>query len=166
MFQIRLSEIPEGHSSKTIRFGGGDHPFVADKVIDGVIQLQFNRQLRFVQVDLEIEANVQLVCDRSLESFIYTVKQPYHILFKADSVEESSDHKGSIRNINTADNSINLELDIRDTILVNIPIRKIHPSFLDENGNPIDMEPLQFGSSDADGEIVDPRWNALKNLKD
>jgi uncharacterized protein len=53
--------------------------------------------------------------------------------------------------------------ELRDSILLEIPIKKLHPRFYDEHGEPLPFT-KQFGTSDVPEE--DPRWDALKNLKD
>jgi uncharacterized metal-binding protein YceD (DUF177 family) len=108
-----------------------------------------------------------LICDRSLDAFDHGVHQNYEVLFKAEEVEESANEKGAIRNYDHASKQIDLEQDVRDTILLNLPTKKLHPRFLDEDGNPEEVLNEQFGDiPDEDEEQIDPRWEKLKDLKD
>jgi len=62
---------------------------------------------------------------------------------------------------------IDLEQDVRDTILLNLPTKKLHPRYLDEDGNPKEVLNEQFGDiPDEDEETIDPRWEKLKDLKE
>ena len=82
-------------------------------------------------------------------------------------MEESADENGAIRNIDGASQQIDIEQDVLDTLLVSLPAKKLHPRFLDEDGNPVELLNQQFGEADEEqtGETIDPRWEALKELK-
>ncbi len=61
---------------------------------------------------------------------------------------------------------IDLAQDVRDTILLNLPTKKLHPRFLDEDGNPAEAISVKFGEAPAgNDDLIDPRWAALKELK-
>ena len=50
-------------------------------------------------------------------------------------------------------------------LLLSLPTKRIHPRYLDEEGNPKELLHEQFGSYTDVENSVDPRWEALKNLK-
>jgi uncharacterized metal-binding protein YceD (DUF177 family) len=54
---------------------------------------------------------------------------------------------------------------VLDTLLVHLPVKKLHPRFLDEDGNPKEFVAESFGEADEEEDAIDPRWEALKDLK-
>tara|TARA_R110000868_G_scaffold37111_9_gene131485 strand:- start:20247 stop:20753 length:507 start_codon:yes stop_codon:yes gene_type:complete len=167
MFKFKIFEIPEGKSERKLQLKAGVLNLDEVKLKSGTIDIEFNRTLHFIQTKLTFDVIVELICDRSLDTFDFEVNQNYEILFKQEKIEESADENGSIRNIDIASQQIDIEQDVLDTILVSLPAKKLHPRFLDEDGNPIEFQTQQFGESDNDqeGENIDPRWDALKDLK-
>lgn len=167
MFKFKIFEIPEGKSERTLQLNAGDLDLGEVTLKGGTIHIEFNRALHFIQAKLTFDLNVELICDRSLDTFDFDANQNYEILFKEEEIEESADENGAIRNMDIASQQINIEQDVLDTILVSLPAKKLHPRFLDENGNPIEFLNQQFGDieNDQEGEAIDPRWEALKDLK-
>lgn len=166
MLKFKIFEIPEGHSQRTVELKSDDLE-IDDVPFDGAIMdIDFYRTLQFIQVKFELKANIKLICDRSLDEFDHQIETNYQVLFKAEEVEEAADENGSIRNIDVNSKQIDLEQDVLDTIMLNLPVKKLHPRFLDEDGNPKEFVNEQFGDhSDEDEETIDPRWEALKELK-
>ncbi len=167
MFKFKIFEIPEGKSERTIQLSADDLDLGEVSFKSGTIDIEFNRSLHFILAKLKFDVKVELVCDRSLDNFDYKVHQNYEILFKEEEIEESADENGSIRNIDFASKQIDIEQDVLDTILVSLPAKKLHPRFLDEDGNPTEFLNEKFGETDdeEEGDNIDPRWEALKDLK-
>ncbi|MFH5833488.1 YceD family protein [Halalkalibaculum sp. DA3122] len=167
--EFKIVEIPEGSSERTLGLDRedldlGDYPFLG-----GSIDLSFYRTLHFIRVDFTVDSDIELVCDRSLEPFEYPIKADYEVLFKVDVKEETETEEGAVRRFNFSSNTLNIEEEVRDTILLNIPIKKLHPKYLDEQGNPRDFQEKSFGDlkeEEEDSELADPRWEKLKKLKD
>jgi uncharacterized metal-binding protein YceD (DUF177 family) len=168
MFTFKIFEIPDGKSERTLRARSEDLDLKDVELNQADIHIQFERGLHFIRTLLHINAQVTLICDRSLDPFIFTIDKDFEILFKEDATEESTDEKSAVRSIDTASQEIDIEQDVLDTILVHLPVKKLHPRFLDEHGQPIDFVDQQFGADDQDSEQdehTDPRWDALKKLK-
>lgn len=167
MFKFKIFEIPEGKSEEKLQLKAEDLDLGEVSLKGGTINIEFNRTLHFIQTKLTFDVMLELICDRSLDPFDYKVEEKYEILFKEEKVEESADENGSIRNIDVVSKQIDIEQDVLDTILVSLPVKKLHPRFLDENGNPIELFNQQFGEAgeEQEGESIDPRWEALKDLK-
>ncbi len=167
MFKFKIFEIPEGKSERSVQLNKGDLDLGEVSLQSGTIHIDFNRTTHFIQVQLALDISVVLTCDRSLDEYPYQVKTEYQVLFKQEQVEESIDQQTAIRNIDHASKQINIEQDVLDTILVNVPTKKLHPRFLDEDGNPKESFSQTFGESsdENDEDYVDPRWEALKALK-
>lgn len=166
--EFNIVEIPEGSSERTLELEDEDLDVYPYAFLGGEIDLTFYRTDHFIRVNFTIESEVELVCDRSLKPFAYTIEADYEVLFKTDIQEETEDEKGAVRRFNFSSNTLNIENEVRDTILLNIPVKKLHPEFLDEKGNPRDFEIQSFGKADEDNEdpgLADPRWEKLKKLK-
>ncbi|MFP8488184.1 YceD family protein [Gracilimonas sp. Q87] len=167
MLKFKIFEIPEGQSERTVDLepndlGLGDLAFKG-----GELHIEFYRTLHFVRAQFNVDVNVELTCDRSLDTYDHNIEQKYEVLFKAEEVEESADENGAVRNYDHASKQIDLEQDVRDTILLNLPTKKLHPRYLDEDGNPKKVLNEQFGDiPDEDEESIDPRWEKLKDLKE
>lgn len=168
MFRFKIFELPEGQSNKTLELDADALDLGEDVTFKGgVLEIDFYRTEQFIRAQFEVEATVELICDRSLDAFDHKVHQNYEVLFKADEIEESADENGAVRSYDHASQQIDLEQDVRDTILLNLPTKKLHPRFLDENGNPKEVLNEQFGDiPDEDEDQIDPRWEKLKDLKD
>lgn len=166
MLKFKIFEIPEGNSQRTVELKSDDLELEEVPFNGATIKIDFYRTLQFIQVKFELTADIKLTCDRSLDKFDHKIETKYEVLFKAEKVEESADENGSIRNIDVYSKQIDLEQDVLDTIMLNLPVKKLHPRFLDEDGNPKEFVNEQFGEhSEEDEETIDPRWEALKELK-
>ena len=166
MLKFKIFEIPEGQSQRTVELESDDLEIEGIPFNGATLDINFYRTLQFIQVKFGLKANIKLICDRSLDEFNHQIETNYQVLFKAEEVEESADENGSIRNIDIHSKQIDLEQDVLDTIMLNLPVKKLHPRFLDEDGNPKEFVNEKFGEgSDEAEEKIDPRWEALKELK-
>ncbi|MGF1669970.1 MAG: DUF177 domain-containing protein [Balneolaceae bacterium] len=112
-----------------------------------------------------MKAELEMICDRSLEPFIKQISGSYKILFNVDVKDIIIDEKSAVKPIPES-LILNIDEEVRDTIMLNIPVKKIHPKYLDKNGFIKDFETKQFGDVSESGEDqIDPRWEKLKKLK-
>lgn len=157
---FRLNEIPEGVSEQDVTVPAA---VLSLGVASGdlfTVRVGFRRTHHMVEANLHVSGSLHLVCDRSLDEYALPVDDRYTVLFKDDAVEETEDAQTAIRRLNVTGNELDLRRDVRDTILLNIPVRKLHPRFVDENGNETPFESPFAGES-----APDPRWDALNVLK-
>jgi uncharacterized metal-binding protein YceD (DUF177 family) len=165
--EFNITEIPEGESRRTVDLSDEDLDLSPYDFSGGQVNLEFYRTLHFIRVNFHVDSDVQLVCDRSLESYIQPIESDYEVVFKVDVEEETEDENGAVRRFNFSSNTFSIEDEVRDTILLNVPIKKLHPKFLDEEGNPKDFGTKRFGDTEEcnESEKIDPRWEKLKKLK-
>lgn len=165
--EFNIVEIPDGESRRTVQLTEEDLDLSPHTFCGGSIDLLFYRTLHFIRVNFHVDSDVEIVCDRSLEPYIQPIESDYEIVFKVDVQEETEDEDGAVRRFNFSTNTLSIEDEVRDTIFLNIPIKKLHPRFLDEEGKPKEFETKSFGTTkdDKDTEVVDPRWEKLKELK-
>lgn len=168
MLEFYIQDIPEEFSTQTLDLDPEDLEIDPHTFKGGTIDLEFYRTLHHIRVNFTITTDVELTCDRSLEPFDHHIEADYEVLFKVDVQEEKEDEKGAVRRFNFDSNTINIEDEVRDTILLNIPVKKVHPKFVDEDGRIKEFEDKKFGTPDgeeAEEEPIDPRWQKLKELK-
>ena len=165
--KFKIVEIPEGESQRTVELTDEDFDLSPHGFEGGFVNIQFDRALRFIRVNFQVDTGVELVCDRSLEKFILPIVADYEVLFKVDVQEETETEDGAVRRFDFSSNSLSIENEVRDTIMLNIPIKKLHPKFLDEDGNPTEFETKEFGDvrHEDNTERIDPRWEKLKDIK-
>lgn len=162
-----IQKIPEGLSHKLVQLP--EDYFALDdesRLVSAEVSVSFYRTDHFVKVSFEVDSNVELTCDRCLELYRDSVKGVFDILFEPGEVEESETVKSAVRQIPPAELVLNIEEEVRDTILLNIPIKKIHPKYYDEDGKPEEFGTATFGDIESEDEQkIDPRWEELKKLK-
>lgn len=162
-----IQKIPDGQSQKLVHLP--EDYFALDneiRFISAEVSVSFYRTDHFVKVSFEVDSNVELTCDRCLELYRDSVNGVFDILFEPGEVEESETVKSAVRQIPPVDLVLDIEEEVRDTIMLNIPIKKIHPKYYDEDGKPEEFGTAKFGDIESDDEQkIDPRWEKLKKLK-
>jgi len=160
MLAFKINEIPKGKSTETLSIESGKLDLAGLEYRDLVIEIGFEKREAALQVSFSFKLEIVVICDRSLEEFWQPVEGAYEVIFKEGIDFDSEDEQMSIRRLDISGNIINIEAEVRDTVLLSIPLRKLHPRFIDENGNVTDFE-LKTGEV----ETIDPRWEALKSIK-
>ena len=140
---------------------------VSEGALTAVVNLDKRETL--IEATFDITGSVRLTCDRSLDPFDYPVDARKKLVFKyGDADQELSDE---IIMIHRDTDTLELGQYIFEFITLEIPIKKLHPRFQEEE----ETDELSEGkiiytskSSDDDknnGEDIDPRWEILKKLK-
>jgi uncharacterized metal-binding protein YceD (DUF177 family) len=163
---FRLQEIPEGSSKRTISLDGEDVSIEDSVSIDsGSLVVEFFRATQFIEVKFTIDVIVRIICDRSLKPFTKNVEGSYQILFEPDPEDEYEEVNSAVKRIPAEDLILDISKEVRDTIMLEIPVKKVHPDFIDEDGEIVDFEVQQFGDEPSEENKIDPRWAKLKKLK-
>lgn len=136
------------------------------------LEATFDKQENLITVLFDIKGSVELECDRSLEKFDYPVEIHERVLYQYG--EEEQELSDEIIIITNDTQKVNIAQHIYEFIILSVPMRKIHPKYAEEDNPFVDGE-IIFSSSTAQGSekdsneedesSVDPRWDALKNLK-
>lgn len=130
---------------------GGD--FEAKVVLD--------KHETFIDADFMIKGNAKLVCDRCLEPFDEPVKVHKKIMFKYG--PEPAEISDEIIIITRDQDQLELGQYMYEFISLEIPIKKLHPKFRDEEEDNSEGK-IVYKSKD-DNTDIDPRWEKLKKLK-
>jgi len=128
----------------------------------GTCHLNLIKSETMITLEFVIEVSVELICDRTLESFYFPIAIEEDLIIKfGDSDYMLSEDVLVIRNDSP---SINVMDYIYEFISLAVPMKKLHPSIKDE------VAPDLIYSSNIEEEVgeksTDPRWEALKKLKD
>ena len=134
--------------------------------------LRLEKSSTMLVLDFHIVGQVELICDRSLEEFQEPIDLTERLIMKfGDHNEELSDEILLIRHETVR---INVAQTIFDYIALSLPMKRLHPSFRNEESN--DEEGKLVFSSEMNVETeqtpdaepkttADPRWEALQKLK-
>ncbi len=105
---------------------------------------------------------VNLVCDITNENFNHPIENDLNVLVKFGA--EYDDSEEDVITIPMTDHAFNIAQLIYEVVMLAIPMKKISPNISEE-----DLEILEkFSPKDETEEEPqsDPRWEALKKLKD
>lgn len=165
--EFNITEIPEGESTNELRLAASDFELPSCRFEGGTITINFYKSHTFIRARYQVGAELELICDRCLEPFIYPVHTSYEVIFKPAVQQEIEDEDTAVRELDFSTNTLNVEKEVRDSILLEVPMQKIHPKFLDEKGNIKDFDVKSFGGDEPEEDIkpIDPRWEKLKKLK-
>lgn len=121
----------------------------------------------------DIQGTVRITCDRSLEEFDQPVdvQETFRMKFGSEDKELDED----LWQIAFETQQINLAQHLYDYIGLSLPMKKLHPRFLEELDEDSEEDILIYSSKNAgnaaddsneddDDDDIDPRWDALKNL--
>jgi len=123
------------------------------------VDLRLDRKPDRVFVSFSADAVALLQCDRTLVDFDQRIAGSYALLFAPEEMADGAKDDEDVRALRPEDEEIDVTDAVRDTLLLAVPQRKVAPGAED-----VDI-PTRFGVP-ADGGEIDPRWEALKALKD
>jgi uncharacterized metal-binding protein YceD (DUF177 family) len=161
---FRISDIPEGKSEQEFVLNDSVLPLEGVGHKGGLLKVELLKANGIIRLFYHATTTVEVTCDRSLDLFDFNVDCRYEVVFKPGA-EESEDDRCAIRPLNISGNSIEIQNEVRDSILLSIPVKKIHPRFYDEQGNITEFVKIFEGETESDNSQPDSRWDALKVLK-
>ncbi|MGV3559898.1 YceD family protein [Larkinella arboricola] len=134
--------------------------------------LVLTKSSSMIQLNFHIHGTVELICDRSLDSFDELLDIQEQLFLKyADHAEELTDE---IELILWDTQQINIARYLFDFIVLSLPMKKLHPRFREEEANEDEeqegkvvyrSEPSAENPDDETSEPpIDPRWEALRKL--
>lgn len=156
--------------------------FEADEFLHGgtlQVNVHLNKMTSLMEATFEIKGDVNLTCDRSLETFDFELFASQKVIYKygIEEIEVTED----VFIITRDTPYINVAQLIYEFILLAIPAKKIHPNYLEEmddedfegdgelvyNSDDLFDKNLSQESIDLDrsDDKTDPRWEILKKLK-
>ena len=165
MLKLYTFEIPSSKCQKTLLISQDFLESEDITVLEGTLHLDIDRSDHLIHIKSMVTSTLELQCDRSLDKFQYSVQRELEIIYKQGLKEEEYDLHTSFKRLEQHQQTLEFEQDVRDMLLLSLPTKRIHPRYLDKKGNPKELLNEQFGSFTNINDTVDPRWEALKNLK-
>ncbi len=134
------------------------------------VKLRLRKSETLLQLDFDIQGNMELVCDRSLDSFWYSFQTQGKQVLQFSDHNEVLDDEFELIARNTP--QINVAQYIYELIMLAIPMKKLHPRYQEKN-NQGDIK-LVYSSEEKEVQKetqeknteIDPRWAELKKLLD
>jgi uncharacterized metal-binding protein YceD (DUF177 family) len=172
-FQIPIIALED--KSYHYAFRGDDSFFAAfeqDWVEKGqfTVSADLTKSALMIQVQMNITGTIELICDRSLEAFDYPFEVNEKLIFKYS--DHSEDLGDNLFLLDRKEPKLNLSQDIFDFIALEVPMKKLHPRFLEEEDAALEdvfiytTERADEKLASTTDEVIDPRWAALQKLKD
>ena len=168
-FTIPFSGLKEG---KHLFDFTADHRFFAgfeeSEIEKGSvnIQVELEKRATYLRLKFMIKGEVELICDRCLETYSQPIESTYPMLVKFSETE--IDDGDEVIYIHPGAHQVEVAKLIYEFIVLSIPIRHVHPD--DNEGKSLcDPEMLQkldeYKATDlTEVDPIDPRWNDLKKI--
>jgi uncharacterized protein len=109
--------------------------------------------------------SAKLVCDRTLKEFVQSIEAEFTVAYIVDttgSAADIADKHEKERILSKEDKYIDITDDVREELILNIPMKKIAPDVNDMEFDDIYPEYSAKKNKKIDD---DDRWSALKNIK-
>lgn len=171
MMQINIGEIEEGFTHRDLSCEASE---IGEELECGYLvspveaSLDFNRSGNQILVTGNVRVKAVLECARCLESFEVVLSSPVDILCLIGGVEATGDQVGtcdSIIEVPAKLGRIDLTGEVRSILLVLVPIKPLCKT--DCKGLcPSCGTNLNKASCNCSSQKYDPRWDALKRLKE
>ena len=126
------------------------------------VDLKLDKQSRMMILDFIIQGKIVLACDRCLGAldFPIDISQQVIVKYGKGDVDQDSD----ILYMSDEEYQLDVSSIIYENIILYIPIKNVHPD--DDDGNSTcDEEQITLLEQYSKKSSIDPRWDALKNLK-
>jgi len=165
-YTIPLSGLKEGRHTFDFEIDNKffEH-FEESEVKEGslIANVVMDKKSSHLDLAIKISGKVRICCDRCLEMFLHPVVCENRLLVKFGKALEDIDP--DILYLPVGENELDLKQHIYEFILLDLPIKRIHPD--DKNGNST-CDPEMLKKLDEliieEDRKEDPRWNELKKL--
>jgi uncharacterized protein len=164
MLGIDTVPLPTGLHEMTLTPSAEDVALDPEVFSDLSVEIRLDHEEQRDLVAFTARATATLECDRTLEPFDQTVSGSYAVLFVLPEHLDrfsSDDADDDVRPLPEPGAPLDITGSVRDTLLLALPTRRVAPGAEDEELQ------VQFGAlTDSEGDPMDPRWEALKKLRD
>lgn len=127
------------------------------------VQIDLEKNDRFISMDFNLQGTVELICDRSLDPFDFLIDRQQKLIFKyGDQERELSE---DMMMITAQTQKINVGQLIFEFIGLALPMKKLHPRYEDQSDEGQMVYSSQENPEESDEAANDPRWDGLKQLK-
>lgn len=134
-----------------------DTDYNCDFNVDLILTVESN----MIILDFEVDGHMIFPCDVCTEEYRQPIKYNHRVIVKQGDEESVDD---DIIYISPGEYRIDVSQIIYEDIVLNIPLRRVHPD--DKDGNPTcNREALDLIEKYHNQKGTDHRWDALKDLK-
>ncbi|MCW3160307.1 YceD family protein [Chryseobacterium oryctis] len=126
------------------------------------VDVLLDKHTTFLEFKIKTHGMVELVCDITNENFNHSIENQIKVLVKFG--EEYDDSEEDVITIPTNDHAFNIAQLIYENVVLSIPMKKLSPNVSDEDLEILDKFSPKETEEEEEHE-TDPRWDALKNLK-
>jgi uncharacterized metal-binding protein YceD (DUF177 family) len=164
-YVVRFSGLGQG--LHTFHFEAGDaffQSFEKSEVQRGHINVTvtLEKQSVVMRLVIQCEGDVEVLCDYCAQPFYMPIKGEQTFVIKLGNEEPATDEE-DVLFLPLQEHEINIAGFIYEVITLAIPLRRIHP---EGTCDPEMVKSIQSYSAQPDNEEnTDPRWDALKDLK-
>ncbi|SHK07987.1 YceD family protein [Epilithonimonas mollis] len=129
------------------------------------VNVLLDKHTTFLEFYIDVSGTVQLICDISNDEFSENIENDLKVLVKFG--EEYDDSNEDIITIPQKDSEFNIANLVYETVVLSIPMKKVAPSVRDNDEYEKLLEKYSPKPIEEETEeSTDPRWEALKKLKD
>lgn len=125
------------------------------------------------RLSFDIVGTVTLLCDRCLDDLVLPIDTTYNI--NVEYGDDYDDESDDLLIIPRSDNDLNVAYMLFDTIVLQIPIKHVHPMGQCNRAMSALLKKHRAGADDIEDELLDsveadddspsdPRWDALRGL--
>jgi len=131
------------------------------------VGLSFLKKVTMFELEFTFSGWVEIACDVTNELFQQPIESSLNLIVKFG--DEFNDENEDLITIPYSDHKLNVAQYIYETIVLALPIKRIHPGVNDGtlHSDVLDklkeLEIKEEKEEESNGEI-DPRWNKLKNV--
>ncbi|ASK30829.1 hypothetical protein CEY12_12215 [Chryseobacterium sp. T16E-39] len=126
------------------------------------VDVLLEKHTTFLEFEIKIDGIVELVCDITNDKFDHPIENEIKVLVKFG--EEYDDSDENVITIPSTDHAFNVAQLIYENVMLSIPMKKISPNVSDEDLKILErFSPKEIEEEEQES---DPRWEALKKLKD
>ncbi len=168
IFKINIHNLKEGEHEYDLSVSSKDFDF-KDEEVELIGDINVNAELYKVEHQFSIKAELngkfKFICGRCLEDYIYDFSNSFNIIYKYDFKEKDDRdiEDDNIKFIPPTTKQIDLKEDIRDYILLSIPMKKA-PSETDEVCSYCNKDTKEMLQITRD-EDINPVWEKLIKSK-
>lgn len=116
----------------------------------------------FLEFEINVSGTIELVCDISSADFDYDIENQIKVLVKFG--EHYDDSEVDVITIPRQDHAFNIAQLLYEAIALTVPMKKVSPNLSKEDQALLEKYSVTEEENE-DEEEIDPRWNALKDLK-
>ena len=131
-YKIDIFNLPSGEHEYEFDFDQDFFKNFDNSLIEkgfGAVKVNLEKSETFLEMSMEIEGSLELVCDRSLDLFDYPVKLQKNLILKfGDELDPGEGDEITFIPWNTQ--TIQLEQYIYEFLSLEVPMKKLHPRFI------------------------------------